>query len=312
MLYTWNGNDGSYTDATQWTPQGVPLYGDAATALIQSGTVTLSDTRPNDLVIILSAPNAAAQPNLVLDNAALGPSVVLTLIPQGVNGRFPDLGFATITVNGYDTTEARMTLGGSQINPDDLTIAIAPYSQLNQEGTITVVNSSRLSIQGTGQDPATLNNATLNNATLNNDGTINIAGGSAIISAGIVGSGAIAFLPYAPGSGSVELGGAVAATQHIAFNPTSSAQLRIDDPAAFHGILDGFNGTPDANPGSFDKVTLANTQATGTYFAQITPEAGALLVLNGQTVVAALTVTGTHAPDSYGFFNNPDGSLTLA
>jgi hypothetical protein len=63
----------------------------------------------------------------VLDNAALWPGVFLTLVPPSVNGRSPDLGFATITVDGYDTNEGRISLGGGQINPDLLTIAIAPY-----------------------------------------------------------------------------------------------------------------------------------------------------------------------------------------
>lgn len=301
MQFTWNGNDGSYTDATQWTPQDVPLYDGSASALIQSGTVTLSNTRPDGISITLSAASPAAQPNLVLDNAAFGPGVFLTLIPPSVDGRFPDLGFATITVNGYDTTEARILLGGSQTNPDTLTLAISPYSQLNQDGVINVFNSSRLLVQGSGQGPATLNN----------DGAINLGGGFVTISADLVGSGTIAFQPFSTGSGSVEFGGAVAATQHVAFNPTSAAQVRIDDPANFHGIIDGFNGSPDGSQGSFYKVTLANTQATGTYFAQVTPDAGALLVLNGQEVVAALTVTGTHASNSFGFFTSPDGSTTL-
>ena len=103
----------------------------------------------------------------------------------------------------------------------------------------------------------------------------------------------------------------MSATQHIAFSPTSPAEFRIDDPAAFHGVIDGFAGSPDGTPGAFYKVTLADTQATGTFFAQVTPDAGALLVLNGQEVVAALTVTGTHASNSFGFYSNPDGSTTL-
>jgi len=303
MQYNWNGADGSYTDATNWTPQDVPLYDGGASAVIQSGTVTLSNTKPNDIVIALAGRTQVGQPNLVLDNAAFGPGVVLTLVSSAnaLASGAPDLGFATLTVDGYDTNEGRISLGGSQINPDFLTIAISPYGQLNQEGTINVFNSSQLQVNGTDQAPATLNN----------DGTINLGGGYATISADVIGSGTIAFLPFSTGSGAVEFGGGVAATQHIVFNPTSSAQIRVDDPSAFHGIIDGFQGSPDGSPGSFYKVTLADTQATGIYFAQITPDAGALLVLNGQEVVRALTVTGTHAANSFGFFNNPDGSTTL-
>ena len=302
MQYTWNGTDGSYTDAANWTPEGVPLYGGGASAVIQSGTVTLSDTKPNDIVISLASRTEDGQPNFVLDNAAFGPGVLLPLVSaaNALPGGAPDLGFATLTVDGYDTNEGRISLGGSQTNPDFLTVAISPYSQLNQEGTINVFNGSRLRVTGTDQAPATLNN----------DGTIGLGGGFATISADVIGSGTIAFLPFPTGSGSVEFGGGVAATQHVAFSPTSPAQLRIDDPAAFHGVIDGFQGSP-GGPGAFYTVTLADTQATGTYFAQITPDAGALLVLNGQEVVRALTVTGTHAPNSFGFFNNPDGSTTL-
>ena len=73
----------------------------------------------------------------------------------------------------------------------------------------------------------------------------------------------------------------------------------------FHGVIDGFTDVHDS-------ITLASTQATGAYFAQVTPDAGALLLLNGQEVVGALTVTGTHASNAYGVVNNGDGSATVA
>ncbi len=58
MQHTWNGNDGSYTDPTNRTPQDVPLHG-GASALIQPGTVTLSDAEPNGITISLSGPSQA-------------------------------------------------------------------------------------------------------------------------------------------------------------------------------------------------------------------------------------------------------------
>ena len=302
MQYTWNGNDGSYTDATNWTPQGVPLYGGDASAVIQSGTVTLSNTEPNNISITLSGPSQDNQPNFVLDNAALGPNVALGMTLPIVNGVLPGASFATITVEGYDTSQATISVGvGRGPGPQAMTIDIAPYSQLNQEGTIQL-SLGTLRVDGTGQAPATLNN----------DGTISVLGSDLFISADVIGNGTIAFLPYPTGSGFIEFGGAVSATQHIAFTSATPGQFRIDDPSAFHGIIDGFQDLPSGNGGSaFYAVTLANTQATGTYFAQITADAGALLVLNGQEVVGALTVTGTHASNSFGFFNNPDGSTTI-
>lgn len=297
MQFVWNGNDGSYTDAAQWTPQDVPLYGGGASALIQSGTITLSNARPDDISITLAGPDAATQPNLVLNNAALGPGVYLTLVPPGIFPRFPDVGFATITVEGYDTVEGRISLGGSKIPPDSLTIAIAPYGQLNQEGTISVLDRSTLRVSGTGDAPAILNN----------DGAINIGGGSAVITADVIGSGTMALLTVPTNSASLELGGAVAATQHVTFDFNYfdvREALRIDNPTTFHGVIDGF---ADAR----DSVTLANTQATSAYFAQVTPDSGALLLLNGQEVVGALTVTGAHASNAYSVSGNADGSTTV-
>ncbi len=196
MQFRWNGNDGSYTDAANWTPATVPLWDGGASALIQSGTVTLSDAEPNAVDITLLGPDAATQPNLVLDNAALGPGVFLGLTPPNGNGSFPGAGFATITVDGYDTSQATIFVGsGRGPGPDFLTIAIAPYGQLNQQGTINL-SLGTLLVEGTGPAPATLNN----------DGAINVLG-TAIISADVIGSGTIAFLPYSTSSGSIEFGG---------------------------------------------------------------------------------------------------------
>ena len=296
MQYTWSGDDGSYADPANWTPQGVPLYGGGASALIQSGTVTLSDTAPNDIPITLAGTSEATQPNLVLDNAALGPGISIGLVPPAVFPQFPGNGYATITVDGYDTNYGNVLVGvGQGGGPDFLKIEVAPFSQLNQEGTIRVSEFSQLQVSGTDQGPATLNN----------DGTINVAGGSVTISADIIGLGTIAFLT----NGTIELGAGVAATQHIAFSNSpfsaSQANFRIDSPSAFHGIIDGFTD-------QLDRITLANTQATAAYFAQVTPDSGALLLLNDQEVVGALTITGTHASNAYGVSNSPDGSVTVA
>ena len=296
MQFTWNGSDESYTDAGNWTPAGVPLWDSGASALIQSGTVTLSNSEPNGIFITLSSPNAATQPNLVLENAALGPDVSLTLLPPPGPAGQPssDLGYATITVDGYDTSRATIFLGGRRATPDTLNVAIGPYGQLNQGGTISLFNQSQLRVHGTGQAPATLNNY----------GAINVAGAQAIISADVIGSGTIGFIEFPEGGGSIEFSGGVAAAQHVSFAQAIGGSVRIDNPSAFHGILDGFNSAANS-------VTVADTQATAAYFAQITPDAGALLLLNGQEVVRALTVTGAHASNAYGVVGNADGSTTI-
>jgi len=296
MQFLWNGNDGAYTDAMQWTPEGVPLYDSSDSAVIRTGTVVLSNTEPNNIAISLGGVSAATQPNLVLDNAALGPDVRLGLSPSTSNTNTP-VGYGTITVQGYDTNYGTISLGEANPAPEAVTITIAPYGQLNQEGTINVGISPPLRVTGSGDAPATLNN----------DGVINVLeNGQAIISVDVIGSGTIAFtsFPAGLGSGYAELGAGVSSNQHVSFEGNSFAALRIDDPSAFHGVIDGFTSPTRA-------VTLANTQATGAYFAQITPDSGALLVLNGQQVVDALTVSGAHPSNAYGVSNNTDGSTTL-
>ena len=292
MQYTWNGGDGSYTDASQWTPAGVPLYDNGSTALIRSGTVTLSDVEPNAVLLTLAGADAATQPNLVLDNAAIGPQATVSLVLPDV--RNPPHGYATITADGYDTNYGTITTGGFQTSPDDLAISISPYGQLNQEGTIEIGLSCTLRVDGTGGSPATLNN----------DGTIYADGGSVGISADIVGSGTVALRTNRSIPGSVEFSGGVSSGQRISFL-SGDGTVRIDDPTSFHGVFDGFAG------GSAN-VVLDHTHATSTYFAQVTPDAGALLLLDGQSVVAALTVSGQHASNAYGVSSNPDGSATVS
>lgn len=296
MQFTWSGSTGSYTDAGNWTPQGVPLYDNDASALIQAGTVILTNAEPNGVDIVLSGPNPGEQPTLVLDNAALGPGVRLTLVPpRSMEGPSPGSGYATVAVDGYSTTQATINLGGFMIGPDFLTVAIAPYGQLNQAGAIQVGLSSDLQVTGTDGAPATLNNG----------GEIDLVGGGVRISADLVGTGTIAFLPGRGGSTDfAALDGSVAPTQHLSFSSNVFASLQLNDPSAFHGVIDGFDAP-------FESVTLADTAADRAYFAQVTPESGALLVLNGQEVVSALTVTGVHASDAYVVSSNLDGSTTV-
>lgn len=285
MQYSWNGNNGSYTDATQWTPEEVPLYGSSDSAVIESGTVTLSDAEPNNITITLAGMSASNQPNLILDNAAIGSNTQLDLVPTAFSGD----GFSTLTIQGYDTNYGTINFADTA-STETAILAIAPYSQLNQEGTINV-ETTRQPLQVTRSDDAP--------ATLNNDGNIDIRGGQAVISADVIGAGTISFV-----AGAVELGGGVSSSQHVAFTEPGNSTLRIDDPSAFHGVIDGFGFAGNS-------ITLANTQATGAYFAQITPDSGALLLLNGQQVVDALTVTGAHASNAYFVSSSPDGSTSV-
>ncbi len=175
---SWNGAVGDYLDPAQWTPGDVPLYGSDATATISAGTATLIDAEPNGVTLTLGRPpggGAGASPVLALSNAALGPDMTLDA-----------RGFAVLGVDGYDTNYGTINVspaadGQGPGNGNALVVNIGAGSQLNQEGTVSVFNSSLIT-GGPG--------------TLNNDGQIFIGPGSVGVFGGtfpqsVTGSGAI-------------------------------------------------------------------------------------------------------------------------
>jgi len=191
--YNWNGAAGSYLDPAQWTPNDVPLYGSDTVATIGSGTVTLSDAEPNGITLALGATGTFLtseghnpslvpvpdQPTLVLSNGALGPDMALDVFSP-----------AMLTVDGYDTNYGQINVapfgdvqavGGSR----SLVATIGAGSQLNQEGTITVISPQTVS-------PVDSYLTVLGRGTLNNDGQIFIGPGSnAYFGTSIIGSGTI-------------------------------------------------------------------------------------------------------------------------
>lgn len=133
-------------------------------------------------------PGQSGAPNLVLDNAALGPDLTLAIgSPATVESQI-----AILTVQGYDTVygaiDVAPSTGAQPPGNSQLTININPGSQLNLVGAINVASSSpslsfggSLVIQGPG--------------TLNNDGLIYLGAGSSLEdrdNSQITGSGTLA------------------------------------------------------------------------------------------------------------------------
>jgi hypothetical protein len=180
---SWSGAVGDYLDPAQWTPGDVPLYGSDTTATVSAGTATLSNAEPNGITLTLGRPpggGAGASPVLALSNAALGPDMTLDA-----------RGFAVLGVDGYDTAYGTINVvpsadeqgadGQGPGNGNALVVNIGAGSQLNQEGTVSVINSSLIT-GGPG--------------TLNNDGQIFIGPGSVGVFGGtfpqsVTGSGTI-------------------------------------------------------------------------------------------------------------------------
>ncbi len=201
---SWNGAVGDYLDPAQWTPGDVPLYGSDASATISACTATLTGAEPNGVMLILGRPpgsGAGASPVLALSNAALGPE--MTLDAQG---------FAVLGVDGYDTNYGTVNVSPGNVSAaadgqgpgsgNALVVNIGAGSQLNQEGTVSVINSSLIT-GGPG--------------TLNNDGQIFIGPGSVGVFGGT-------FPQNVTGSGTITLAGGTADGASVGLSDAAATQ----------------------------------------------------------------------------------------
>ena len=292
--YTWNGASGSYLDPAQWTPNDVPLYGADDVATIGSGTVTLSNAAPNNLTLALGAtgtflttaghnPNpfpVPDQPTLVLSNGALGPDMALDVFSP-----------AQMRVDGYDTNYGQVNVapfGDAQAlgNNRSLVVTIGAGSQLNQEGTVSVITpqtvspvQSILNFLGTG--------------TLNNDGQILIGPGSdATFQTSVTGSGTItvdhatASLNSAASTQTVDLLGG-----RLYVSPTLEATIKDWNS---DGHLAFFNGIANINSVQFNQ-----TSDTGGDLQLLGPAGGQ---------VGDLHLLGTYATSDFTVTRTPGGT----
>ncbi len=225
--YRWNGNSGAYLDPAQWTPAGVPLYGDDTTATILAGSATLSDAEPNGITLVLG--RGLSEPSLRLDNAAFGPGMTLE-----VNS------YASLVLEGYNTNYGAITIeipggGGSA----KLFVSSTGSGQLNQYGTVTVASLAGLEFGGI----------------LNNNGVIDLAGGFFNFDTGsLIGTGTIEFLVPASTMNALA---PVGPGQTLALKQGS---LNVYDYGTFQGTIADFTSSAASvtfNRLSFDAATYA-------------------------------------------------------
>ena len=259
------------------TPSQIYSNGNIPSSITE-GTVTIRNAEPNGRTVALGGPGFAGQsggPNLILNNAALGPSLVLTVASPTAVGTQT----AEMTIQGYDTNFGKINVVPSSDalvsgNGNTLTINIQPYSQFNQNGTISVISpqtvtssSSVLSFAGPG--------------TLNNNGLINIGAHSfAVFSGKVTGGGTIV----------VDGGGAdlfnAASTQTIDFRggtintSTTTLNAAIKDWSSSGELI--FNAF-------ISSVQFDQTSAAG----------GDLKLFGGATQVGDLHLLGTYATSQF-------------
>ena len=248
------------TGATSITPTQV--FSDGSIPGSIAGAVTIRNATADGQAVALGGSatfGPADVANLILDNAALGPDLVLTVASTAATGR--QLG--TLTVQGNSTTYGQINLVTSADaqptgNGNALSIDIQPGAQLNQEGTLSVISPQTVGSYGSNLD-------VFGTGTLNNDGTITIGpGGLASFASGlnVAGSGIITVdhanvsLPSAASTQTLDLlAGSVTISPSlqamikdwnssgslVLFSPVSSVQFNQTSDAG--GDLQLFNGT---------------------------------------------------------------------
>jgi len=260
------------------------IYSDGSIpSLILEGIVTIRNAEPDGLAVVMAGQQSASLnpgSTLVLDNAALGPSLVLTVASPTPVG-FQDV---AIIVQGHDANYGEIDVvpsSGAAPSEDGnrLVVSIGAGAQLDQEGTIKVISpgtaiiGSRLSVSGAG--------------TLNNDGTIYVgAGSNAFFGTGIAGSGTVVV-----DGGTASLG-VVASTQTIDFlsgtlyaDPTTGLAAAIEDWHSNGKILfAGGSATP-----TIDSVAFSQTSASG----------GDLQLLSGANQIGDLHLQGAYATSDF-------------
>lgn len=300
--YVWAGGVGSYTDPAQWAGGVVPLWDDGSTVVFFGGSATLQDVEPNNMTVEIGDPTS--YPRLVLDNAALGPGLDVRVTSPMPASAYGGVG-AVVVVQGYDTNYGTMETTHDQgtVGFSALDIAIQPYSQLNNEGTISA-DSTISSATGSGEALLTFGNGdNLTPGVLNNDGQINILNDTnASIDMTTIGTGVITLarttgaepntfptLSFSTGQ--------VAASQSVALEAgqlTLFQQLR--DPQSFQGVLYEWN--PAA------RVYLPGQAATSLQFTQTTATQGDLVVNSdngGVPYAYDLKIAGQHTTDQFSF-----------
>jgi len=240
---------------------------DGAARVIARGTVHFAGSLDANAEITA---DAAPVFSLDIEAAASGQTFTNTGTLEASNA-------GTLAVTG--TADATLDNAGHILvgNIDDTAGSIAIATTLSNSGSIGVALFGALTATApvSNASGATIGNTggtlTLSDG-LTNAGLILAQSGQTVILGGVAGSGTISV------ASSIEIGGAVAAGQVVAFT-SNDATLDLTDAAGFAGHIAGLTG--------HDLIDLLGTVATGSTY-----ENGTLTVLDGATAVATLQIAG--------------------
>jgi len=274
---TWFGGTGSFTDARDWSPTGVPAAGDSIT--LGTGTLEVKDQNLLDIPLTMGSFYGAT---LDLDDSILG-NVGLTSIPapSGELG-----GEHTINVSGIAVTAGTITTDGDI--GDATTINIGNHSSLLNIGTVDITPDfgGTLIINGS------------HGSLVTNDGLIEVYGGpgatitigSNVVGFGTIELGVAAQQMFDTPTGTAEFKGSVGAEQTFKFSGDGTTEshvtLQIDMAEAFKATIADFTKT--------DTIDLRNTTVTSDRFND-----GVLILNDGCDPVAHLHFAGSYTTGDF-------------
>ncbi len=243
--YVWNAATGTYTTASDWTPNGVPL-GSGDIADVPFGIVTLTATGlgANVLTGVTVELGGSTQTQATLSDTDVGFS--------GTNGG------VVFLQNGGETTlsvQGRVTFGAGTVfstrNASTGPIAISIADSGADAGSL--VNSTNAVF--TGSNTTIRESQGTTDATFDNLGTLNIVGGVATISVEVIGTGKITL----QGAATLTLG-TVLSQQTVEFDDRAST-IKLSTPGTFKGVVNGFF--------SGDHLVVSGTAAHYVYSAGV-------------------------------------------
>ena len=280
----WNGSDGNWNLATDWSSGQVPAAGD--TAVINDGTVTVTTALPSPLTVDLDA-SATTNPTLVLGD---GGSLALGSFLRADDAS----NFTTLAASGTATNAGGITFTGSGGGSAFVTIqdaANAGATQLINTGGISVVD----------QAAAFENVGTNTGSSIVNDGVISLRNSQAAsyadrFNVSLSGTGTVRI-----GAGNqLQLGRPVSSGQTIVLEPGTGGQiLLLTAPGTFDGTISGF-GAPDqvqmtSPQWDASSYSLSNGVGTWTFTASGTP-------------VATIRFAGDYAQSDFGISTSVSGT----
>jgi hypothetical protein len=287
---TWFGGTGQFNNANNWDPAGVPVSGD--TAILDTGTVQLSNQGLSGVTFDMTGTSAATQPVLTLRNVALNGTIEST-----GNGSFMTGSFGEVDARGVVTSAGLISVLGGRAPEGHLTIDIHSGSSFVNAGTITDF------------DPTPDNLLVNGGGTFVNDGTVLSQDGSPIFDTKVIGTGTFNVRSADLFGASLEFDKSVSSGITVSFNDTVSfVGIILTEPLQFMAAIIDMgkmvnNGTP------VESIDLPNQPAS-----KVTSETFAdnqLQLFAGHKLVADLNIVGDFTTANFALSADDNGGTFI-